>query len=125
MVIKTPGNSRRSWPAERVITLGGRTKSGLREQLRQASIELNKYADELFASELFVVSEIRYSLHIAETTVEHLGFPQGATMVEIQGRAANLGLGLCPLELGPYLRLEYHDQQRGVWGNKLGLPKLL
>ena len=107
-----------SWPAGRAITLGGRTKAELREQLRQASVELNKYAGELFASGLFVVSETPYSLNIAETSVERLGFPHGATMGEIQGRAGSLGLGLCPLELGPFLRLECLDQPEGDPGQR-------
>ena len=109
MVIETQNNFRGAWPV-RVITLGGKTKAELRERLRQASVELNKYAEELFASGLFVVSLARYSLNIVETSVAGLGFTQGATMGEIHGRAGSLGLGLCPLELGPCLRLEYLDQ---------------
>ncbi len=113
MTTQSPHNFQRSWPAERAVTLGGRAKPELREQLRQASVSLNKYAEELFASELFIVSETCYSLNIVETSVESLGFPQGASMPEIQSKAANSGLGLCPLELGPCLRLEYRDQPEG------------
>lgn len=90
--------------------IGGRSKAELREQLGRASVALNKYAEELFASELFFVSEARYSLDIVETSVERLGFPRGATMGELLARAGSLSLGVCPLELGPCLRLEYLDQ---------------
>lgn len=51
-----------------------------------------------------------------ETSVEGLGFARGAAMGEILARAGRLGLGLCPLELGPWLRLEYLDQPEGNAG---------
>ena len=107
---------KRAWPARRAVALGGGTKTELRGRMGRAGVALNGYAEELFASGLFVVSEKRYSLDIVEASVEGLGFPQGAVMGEILARAGGLGLGLCPLELGPWLRLEYLDQPEGNAG---------
>ena len=46
-----------------------------------------------------------------------LGFPDGATTAQLFKRASELGLELCPPELGPHLRLEYLDQPEGYSGN--------
>nr|WP_312886287.1 hypothetical protein [Bacillus sp. NTK034] len=54
-----------------------------------------------------------------EKLVGDLGFPDGATTAQIFKKAEDLGLGLCPLELGPYLRVEYLDQPEDYSGNTL------
>jgi hypothetical protein len=99
----------------RPVTVGGLTKSELMEQLHRNAISMNESAERLFASDHFTTSETRYSVTTVELTVRDLGFAQGATINEIYARAAALGLGLCPLELGPHLRLQYLDQPEGYW----------
>jgi hypothetical protein len=100
----------------RTVSVGGRTKAGLLQALRCNAIALNASAQRLFASDDFTTSEARYSVTTVELTVRDLGFPGGATIVDIYARAGVLGLGLCPLELGPHLRLQYRDQPEGAWG---------
>ena len=101
----------------RTVTVGGLTKSELIQELRRTAISMNESAARLFASEHFTTSTTRYTVMTAELTVRDLGFLQGATITEIFARAAALGLGLCPLELGPHLRLQYRDQPEGYWGH--------
>ena len=48
-------------------------------------------------------------------SVEQLGFPGSATTAEIYQRADELGLKLCPAEVGPLLRLAYKDQKEGEY----------
>jgi hypothetical protein len=43
-------------------------------------------------------------------SVESLGFPNGATTKDIFDKAKELGLDLCPAEVGPQMRLQYTDQ---------------
>jgi hypothetical protein len=100
----------------RTVTVGGLTKSGLMEELQRNAISINEAAERLFASEHFTTSGTRYAVTTVELTVRDLGFLQGATIAEIYARAEALGLGLCPLELGPHLRLQYLDQPEGYWG---------
>lgn len=45
--------------------------------------------------------------NLVQFTVAQLGFPQGATTSEIYAKAKELGLDLCPAEVGPHLRLSY------------------
>lgn len=51
-----------------------------------------------------------FTLKAVELTVHDLALPEGATSTQIFNRANHLGLDLCPLELGPHLRLGYLDQ---------------
>ena len=100
----------------RTVWVGGLTTSELLEELRRNAISMNESAERIFASERFTISATRYSATTVELAVQDLGFPQGATTAEIVARAGALGLDLCPVELGPHLRLQYLDQPEGYWG---------
>ncbi len=101
----------------RTVQVGGLTRSELVEALRARAIAMNELAERLFASEWFTTSATRYSVLTLELTVRDLGFPRGATWAEIDAAARALGLALCPLELGPHLRLQYLDQPEGDHGS--------
>jgi hypothetical protein len=100
----------------RIVDVGSLTKSELIQELQRNAISMNVSAERLFASAHFTTSETRYAVTTVELTVRNLGFPRGATIAEIYERAGELGLGLCPLALGPHLRLQYLDQPEGYWG---------
>jgi hypothetical protein len=100
----------------RTIEVGGLTKSQLIKKMQQHAILMNEYGERLFADDKFTTSVIKYSLKIVELTVMELGFPDGATTAQLFKRASEYGLELCPLELGPHLRLEYLDQPEGFSG---------
>lgn len=99
---------------KRTIEAGGMTKQQLLQRLQQASILMNEYGDRLFADDLFTASAETYMIETVELTVSGLGFQQGAPLDRIFQRAGELGLSLCPLELGPYMRLQYQDQPEGL-----------
>lgn len=103
----------------RIVEVGGLTKSQLMQKLQQYSILMNEYGEKLFAADKFTTSNKKYSLQTVELTVGNLGFPDGANTDRIFKRADELGLKLCPLELGPHLRMEYLDQLEGYLGNPL------
>lgn len=103
----------------KTIEIGGLTKWELIQKLQQHSIAMNPYGEKLLSDDKFATSETKYSLKIVELSVREIGFPDGATMPELYKQANQLGLELCPLELGPYLRLEYLDQAEGKSGNTL------
>jgi hypothetical protein len=103
----------------RAVRIGGIGKRELLALLQNSGIELNKVGRELFAHERFAVYETPLIVETVEITVANLGFAQGAAMAKISERAVQLGLSLCPLELGPYLRLQYLDQPEGHIGHPL------
>jgi hypothetical protein len=100
----------------RTIEIGGLTKLQLIQKLQQHSILMNEYGERLLSDDKFTTSDTKYSLKTVELTVGNLGFPDGATMPQIFKRASELGLELCPPELGPHLRLEYLNQPEGYSG---------
>ena len=103
----------------RTVEVGGLTKSQLIQKLQQYSILMNEYGEKLFTDDKFTTSNKKYSLQTVELTVGDLGFPDGANTDRIFKRAEDLGLKLCPLELGPHLRMEYLDQTEGYSGDYL------
>jgi hypothetical protein len=117
-VITLAINSLKIYPecpvVKRVIEAGGMTKQQLLQRLQQASISMNEYGESLFSNELFSASAETYKVETVELTVAGLGFQQGAPLDRIFQRAGDLGLSLCPLELGPYMRLQYLDQPEGL-----------
>jgi hypothetical protein len=94
------------------------SKHELLAQLENASVQFNESARILFAHEKFITSSAVSNVEIVELSVADLGFPpEGATIGSIHERAAACGLSLCPLELGPHLRLQYLDQPEGSIGH--------
>ena len=100
----------------RTVQIGGQTKVELLELLAQHGVEINEAGMILFASDKFVTSDVRAQLRTVELTVRNLGFPQGATISDVYASATRLGLHLCPMELGPHLRLQFLDQPEGFLG---------
>jgi hypothetical protein len=100
----------------RNIQIGGETKAELLARLAQNGVELNEAARVLFASDKFITSDVRTHLRTVELRVRNLGFPQGATTSDVYTSAMRLGLRLCPVELGPHLRLQFLDQPEGFLG---------
>ncbi|MCB9896957.1 MAG: helicase [Planctomycetes bacterium] len=91
----------------RTLRIGGLTKPALLTALQSHGVQLNDAARALFAHDAFRTSASTSTVTVCEITVRELGFADGATMPAIFAKAAELRLALCPLELGPHLRL--HD----------------
>jgi len=95
---------------ERAVDIGGFSKAELLQKLREKHILLNAYAEALFADERFTTSDVRCTVVIVELSVGDLGFPEGATLLQVFEKAAQLNWTLCPLELAPHLRIQYTEQ---------------
>lgn len=98
----------------RIVEVGGLSKPQLIDKMQQQNILLNELVKKLFAADTFATSIDPYVLKTVELSVHDLGLPEGGTITEIYRRADHLGLELCPLELGPFLRLGYIDQPEGL-----------
>lgn len=97
----------------RTVEAGGLTKGQLFVKLRQRAISMNGYGEQLLLDNRFTTSNRKYLLQTVELTVNELGFPDGATLPQLFKRASEVGLSLCPVEVGPHLRLAYLNQPEG------------
>lgn len=103
-------------PIPRQLHIGGVTKPELLLRLKHAGVELNAAAQALFADERFVTAEEETLALCVETDVRGLGLTEGGTFAQIVEAAAAAGLSVCPLALGPHLRLVLLDQAEGLVG---------
>lgn len=95
------------------LLIGGRSARQLEESLRGANYKISDYAMDMLKSKDFETLKNPEAVDLVRLTVKDLGFEQGATTDQIYARADELGLELCPAEVGPQYRLAYSDQPLG------------
>lgn len=79
------------------------------QAFKEKNIYLYDWAKDILSKTKFSKESQTYEL--AQFNVSHLGFPRGATTAEIYKRAQDLGLELCPAEVGLHLRLQYSGKE--------------
>ncbi|AJD89607.1 helicase [Jeotgalibacillus malaysiensis] len=104
------------------VEAGGVTKHELMQRLHQSAIRLNEYANKLLMDQHFLISETPYQVEVIALTVKELGFPEGTVTAALYKKADELELTLCPIELGPFLRLAYTEQEEHVSHKKNQAP---
>lgn len=107
-----------SFPVQstRIVHIGGMGKPNLLSKLRNEGVQLNPLAVQLFAHDGFETSADRRPFTAVPISVAELGLSQGGMFDEICSVALARGYSLCPLELGPHLRLAFIDQPEGFLG---------
>lgn len=93
---------------------GLKTAKDFRNELKKNN-RIGVWGDDILGQSAFTVSDIEKEVDLVNISVEELGFKDGATRKDIYDRALELGLQLCPEEVGPQLRLQYTDQPKGEW----------
>lgn len=73
---------------------------------------IGSWADDVLKSSNFTLSLQKRRIDLVRVTPQDLGFQNGAYRKDIYTRAIEHGLKLCPLEVGPQLRLQYPDQPK-------------
>lgn len=85
----------------------------LRKAIADSGNNISDYGEDLLAKMSLVKESIE--LELVCVSVKDLGLKSGATTKQIYDRANQLGLDLCPAQVGPELRLAYQDQPGGEW----------
>src|SRR3989344_1471412 len=83
------------------------------ELLTEDSFRVSEFASQIVKKMKLVKGPT--TLELVGVSVAELGFVEGATFAQIIELARQLGLELCPAEVGPALRLAYKDQPKGEW----------
>ena len=96
------------------VRVGGMDKRDLLQALREHKVQLNQAAKILFEDRRFTPRSQSKVIEIAFLTVADLGFGEGATYEQLMARALQSGLVESPLELGPYLRMQFLHQPEGT-----------
>ncbi|MDD4995027.1 MAG: hypothetical protein PHW53_00940 [Patescibacteria group bacterium] len=107
------------WPVDfpvwKTIKLGTglKTADDFCQALAAARVRVGSRARDIMNKPAFTAAIEETEVDLVAASVAELGFPEGATWTEINKRAKERGLALCPAEVGPQLRLQYPDQPMG------------
>jgi hypothetical protein len=97
------------------ISVGGLTKETLIQRLVNTDVQFNKYAEILFQHPSFSPEHETEKVKLVKVTLSDLCLNNTCSFKDIINASSILGLELCPLYLGAFLRLEYLDQPEGPY----------
>jgi hypothetical protein len=110
-----------SFPEGRIrkeeVEIGGKNAEELMKEMRDKSINIYGYAEDMMKSKDFTTLEKAESADFVRLKIGDLGFPKNKypTTDEVYKRIEELGLELCPAETGPHYRIKYADQPLNEW----------
>jgi hypothetical protein len=90
--------------AELIKELESQTKLNDKDERK---IYISDYAKSMYNNSAFEVLKKPEEINLVRLKISDLGFTRNATTDQVYQRAAELGLELCPPEVGPYLRLNF------------------
>lgn len=94
---------------------GLKTAADFRRAIKDKGMKFGSSANNILGQPEFIVATEEIELDLIIVSASELGFKNGATREKIYDRVKELGLELCPVEVGPQLRLQYADQLTGEW----------
>ena len=101
---------------QETITIGGKTSQELLSELTQNGINVGSYARSMMENPDFTTLPGPQQIDLVRLQVRDLGIKKNLpTTDDIYKRAQELGLNLCPAEVGPQYRLQYNNQPNGEW----------
>lgn len=108
-----------AFPEKRIVrdavTIGVTSTKALQEKIRVANMQVSGWAQELLDSKQFITAKYAEEINLVKLQVSDLGFTDYPTTTEVYQKAHELGLELCPAEVGPQYRLKYADQPLNEW----------
>jgi hypothetical protein len=114
LIVSSPAKVWKTW---RTIKLGTglKTADDFIKVLKKADCEITDWGKDIIGKPAFTVATEEMEVELVNVSGAELGFTSNVTRADIYKRAVELGLDLCPNEVGPQLRLQYKDQPEGEW----------
>jgi len=109
---ENPWEGMQAW---KTIKLGTHKNADALRKTLEKNYRIGDWANDILGKSSFVPSVKETEVDLVNISVAELGFKNGATRDKIYDRALELGLELCPAEVGPQLRLQYKNQPKGEW----------
>ncbi len=101
---------------KQTIKIGGRSIEQLEEELNKAGCDVGRHALNMMQQKEFITAKNPEQADLMRLRVGDLFGDQNAhATADIYQKADQLGLELCPAEVGPHLLLAYKDQPMGEW----------
>lgn len=98
----------------KTITLGLHNDAdSYRSAIKKFGFQISDGANDILGKSAFTVTPTKETIDLVVVSVADLGFKNGATYKEICDAALNQGLSLVLAEVGPALRLQYKEGQKG------------
>ncbi len=97
------------------LEIGGKTKEELKKELRENGIKTSPEVEYMIDSPDFITLENKENIKLVRLKIKDLGFTESANTDQIYDKARELGLELCPPEVGLYQRLKDKDQPFNEW----------
>lgn len=94
---------------------GIKTAGDFQKALESNGCRVSDWAEDILGNPAFTSAAEEIEVDLVKVTVGELGFKDGARRDQIYDRVRELGLEICPPEVGPQLRLQYKDQPKGEW----------
>lgn len=94
---------------------GPKTSNDFKKALKDAGMCIGDWASDILGKPAFKVTDTEVEVDLVNMSVAELGFKGSATYKQICDKVIELGLELCPNEVGPQLRLQYTDQPMNEW----------
>ena len=90
----------------KTIKLGGfKNVSDLKNALLQNGFKIGDWANDVMQSAEFSLARDEREVNLVRVSGRSLGFTEATHRDDVYARALIMGLSLCPLEVGPHLRL--------------------
>lgn len=106
----------RTFPVWKTVKLGLRKSADeYRKAIEASGNRFSDWASDIIGRPEFKTAAEECEVDLVVASNAELGFPQGATVKQTFDRAKELGLELCPNEIGPALLEHYQDQPVGEW----------
>jgi hypothetical protein len=113
MVVKVPSDEKISFSVWKTIKLGNyKNADEFRKALKKNGFKISGLVNDILGKSEFTVAGAEEEIQLVNVSAADLGFKNGATYRGICAKAKELGLELCPNEVGPQLRLQYKDQPK-------------